>query len=200
MKLSDFFLIESTLLSELRDQFHFLTARDTPRPVSLAFVSPAEYAADQMLKRCGVNRTTVPISIGQVATHMGVDVRYAPATADYTASLTMPGPQSENIRPLILLNAQEPTIRQRFALAHALGHIALGHGPVPADTPAHYSTETPNQQEQAANIFALNLLIPRQAIRCALRIGKFGNVNEMAKAFAVSPAAVATQLKRFKPA
>ena len=64
----------------------------------------------------------------------------------------------------IFLNGSETVKRQRFTLAHELGHHRLGHSAVVDGIEAvHGSTRDPVEQE--ANAFAAEFLAPEQALR-----------------------------------
>lgn len=60
--------------------------------------------------------------------------------------------------PLVLLNAGTPAERQRFTLAHELGHMVMHQVPHP-------------EQEKQANAFAAELLMPARQIRAELSGG-----------------------------
>lgn len=57
---------------------------------------------------------------------------------------------------VIKYNSTKPVVRQRFTVAHELGHILMGH-----NTGSRFvSFETKDPNEQCANIFASELLCP----------------------------------------
>lgn len=62
----------------------------------------------------------------------------------------------------LFVNAARPVVLQRFALAHAFAHLALGHGDV-VDERILWSRNNP--PEAAANDFAEELLLPVRAAR-----------------------------------
>lgn len=64
--------------------------------------------------------------------------------------------------PFVFVNAARPVVLQRYALAHAFGHLALGHGDV-VDRSIEWSRNNP--LEAAANDFAEELLAPVRAVR-----------------------------------
>ena len=66
-------------------------------------------------------------------------------------------------QPFIFLNGNDPVVRQRFTLAHELGHHWLGHRPV-IDTSETVSGRTNDLDEIQANYFAGAFLLPRAAI------------------------------------
>ena len=64
----------------------------------------------------------------------------------------------------IFLNGSEAVTRQRFTLAHELGHHRLGHRAV-IDGIETIEGRTTDPLEQQANAFAAELLAPEQALR-----------------------------------
>lgn len=91
---------------------------------------------------------------------------------------------------LIRVNDLESPVRQRFTLAHELGHYALGHDDAPRDTSAAFSSRAADPKERAANQFAAELLMPVSAVAKLVQSGMFRTVDELAKAFNVSKVAM----------
>jgi Zn-dependent peptidase ImmA (M78 family)/transcriptional regulator with XRE-family HTH domain len=88
----------------------------------------------------------------------------------------------------IFVNAARPVVLQRFALAHALGHLALGHGDV-VDERIDWGQG--NAREGETNDFAEELLVPVAAVaRWYDRRGDpapdVETIVELANAFGVS--------------
>ena len=67
----------------------------------------------------------------------------------------------ERGQPFILLNSSEPVVRQRFTLAHELGHHCLRHGDMLDQRIAWDATDP---KEVAANRFAAEFLVPIAAL------------------------------------
>lgn len=72
---------------------------------------------------------------------------------------------------VIAVNVEKPLRRQRFSLAHELGHYALNHdylkqqgSEVDIDHPPLYAHRQNNQLEVEANEFANELLVPRELL------------------------------------
>lgn len=64
----------------------------------------------------------------------------------------------------IAINADAHSVRQRFTLAHELGHVSMGHeGRIDLSSDVGGQAQAP--QEIEANYFAAEFLAPRQAIR-----------------------------------
>lgn len=63
----------------------------------------------------------------------------------------------------IAVNADHGAVRQRFTLAHELGHLHMGHQPR-VDMSSDVFGRGRNQQEVEANYFAAEFLAPRPAV------------------------------------
>lgn len=99
------------------------------------------------------------------------------------------------IGPKIIFNAQESPLRQRFTIAHELGHFVLNHGARYRDPAEHFSSEHYDLKEVHANQFAAELLIPEEAVKYCLEDGIANTVAGLARAFAVSEVAMSIRLK-----
>lgn len=68
-------------------------------------------------------------------------------------------------RTLLWVNGTHAHVRQRFTLAHELGHLRCGHDEaVPAETFETLGGKTTDSREVQANAFAAELLAPRAAV------------------------------------
>lgn len=77
--------------------------------------------------------------------------------------------------PIIFYNQSRPAGRQRFTVAHELGHLLLGHtGPLVNREPHPGDSPT----ERAANHFAANLLAPACVLR-ALEVQSAFHLGEL---------------------
>lgn len=67
--------------------------------------------------------------------------------------------------PLLLVNGAQHAVRQRFTLAHELGHVCCGHtGVLPKDTWRTLAATTGDPREVQANAFAAEFLMPRAGV------------------------------------
>ena len=96
-------------------------------------------------------------------------------------------------RWVIMLNASEPFVRQRFSLAHEFKHI-IDHQHIALiyrDLPAHQRHDF---AEAVCNYFAGCLLMPRPWVKRAY--AKTQRLDRLARHFHVSQAAMATRLSQ----
>lgn len=110
--------------------------------------------------------TTLPVDLEKAAAEMGATVVPQPCPVELSGMLLRR--EGQNI---VGLNADFEPPRQRFALAHLLGHLHLHpRRELILDTAARYSHGTlaslPTDCEEAeANRFAAALLIPEAVVR-----------------------------------
>ena len=91
-------------------------------------------------------------------------------------------------RYAIFINERNPETRQKFTIAHEIGHIYLGHHEALSAHALSYNSPQHSIQrwETEANIFARNILIPVDAARRWMRRRK----KEKATVFGISEEAV----------
>ncbi len=98
-------------------------------------------------------------------------------------------------RPEIWFEPSEPRVRQRFTIAHELGHFVLNHGPQFRDGVQNFNLAARDWREREANAFAANLLMPRQAVDVAIADLGFTDIERLAQAFDVSQVAMKYRLQ-----
>ena len=111
------------------------------------------------------NMETAPVSVEQVASNLGALVRYCPFDEELSGMLYLKG-----ARPIIGVNSLHHPNRQRFTIAHEVGHLEL-HRHLIADH-VHVDKRFPvlmrdansasgtQRMEMEANRFAAELLMP----------------------------------------
>ncbi len=106
----------------------------------------------------------------------------------------------EDGKCVIRYNANDHEVRQRFTIAHELGHVELGHlqgqEKCLRDTREEYSISNFKPEERDANRFAAVLLMPAQAVRAAVVGIRDPDVERLAKVFKVSRLAMGIRLKQ----
>lgn len=147
-------------------------------------LSPAS-AARMML--AGHWDQRLPVDPAALANRVGLHVTPLAATAPYSGWF-------DEARQTIEYKHSEARVRQRFTIAHELGHFALGHGTRPRDTPAVFSSRVSDPLEREANQFAAELLMPEGAVKQIVQSGQFSSLDEVAAVFDVSKVAMSYRL------
>lgn len=144
-------------------------------------MSPAQKAA-KTLERYWDNN--LPVNPTAIAYNMGVEIVYNPALKDKSGYF-----EKKDSVPVIHLNPRDTAAKQRFAIFHELGHFVLGHDHKPYDDPEHEYDE----DEEAADIFATEMIMPEQAVR--FLADKSASVADLAPRFNVSAEAMRIRLE-----
>ncbi|SFR39397.1 protein of unknown function [Marinobacter gudaonensis] len=148
-------------------------------------------AADKLLeaaKNQGIQ--TVPLDVERLAGSFGVKVKVVPMKDEVSGHLSLNDGQWE-----IAVNALHHPKRQRFTLAHELGHYVLHRWQCQKfeDTKLFRNNET-NPMEAEANRYAADLLMPEPEFRNYINtVSK--NINDIADYFDVSAYAVRVRAK-----
>lgn len=144
-----------------------------------------------------------PVPVEKLARRLGVQVRYAPFDGDISGMAHI----REGVRILGVNNLHHPH-RQRFTLAHELGHLVLHpaelHRQVHLDKGSLHrdslSAQGTDAFERSANAFASELLIPRrlldQFVDPRMDLEDDEAVAKLARKFRVSVAAMHFRLNR----
>lgn len=129
-----------------------------------------ERKAAEVLRELGIDGHEV--NVQRIAEAHGALVRYVSSDDDVSGMLH----RDQGGRPVIGINAAHHRNRQRFTLAHELGHLLLHTGDISLDTPRtavrmrdeRCATGT-DVEEIQANRFAAALLMPEAFLRRDLR-------------------------------
>lgn len=147
--------------------------------------------------------TALPVPVDKLARRLGVQVRYTPFDGEISGMAHI----SDGIDVIGVNNLHHPN-RQRFTLAHELGHLVLH--PVELAKRVHLdrgslyrdslASEGTDLLEVCANAFAAELLMPRRFLDPALESGfdleDEEQVTRLARRFRVSVAAMYFRLNR----
>jgi hypothetical protein len=148
-----------------------------------------EDAAEEVLQQHG--ERDIPTPLFEIAKKIGV-ILEAGDLGGLTATYT-PAPGKGKAR--VVYSSTLTEIRERFAIAHALAHHVLDHGPM-EDNLAAYQRSNPDARQNAANAFALSLLLPESEIRRTIEHRIASSAEGIARLFGVSEPALITQLTR----
>ncbi len=160
-------------------------------------MSRADAAARELVTRFGL--TDIPVDPEEVAHKLDADVIRQPFPHELSGMLLR-----RDGRFVIGLNAGHEPARQRFALAHVVGHLQMHRGrDLLLDTAARYShgsmPSMPTDREEAeANRFAAALLAPDTTVRRAAVEADFRTgaqlVDLLAPRFGLTAAAMGYRL------
>ncbi|WP_432040829.1 ImmA/IrrE family metallo-endopeptidase [Streptomyces chartreusis] len=131
----------------------------------------AEQAAARLLVEAG--EASPPVSVERLADHLGVVVsRSAFKDGDISGMLI----RQDGRAPVVGVNDVHSGHRQRFTIAHELGHYLLHPGreivldrPVRVNLRDKTSSMATDREEIEANAFAASLLMPADLVRSELQ-------------------------------
>jgi Zn-dependent peptidase ImmA (M78 family) len=174
-------------------------------------VSPSDYPSEptRLLKTLGLFRA--PVDVHAVAKRLGIETAEANLDDSHSAFLVI-----KNNKPRIFVSKHHHPNRQRFSIAHEIGHFLLHHVPsakanglyidekldlyyrksVPADGAIDFALE------RQANRFAAELLMPKGLVEQYLEdenldITEDKAMRKLALAFKVSEQAMLIRLLDF---
>jgi Zn-dependent peptidase ImmA (M78 family) len=154
-----------------------------------------EERASLVLEECGIKSPPVPVA--EIAEGRGVAVRHMPLKDELSGMIFV-----KNDMPVIVVNSLHHANRQRFTIAHELGHHVLHMSDIGSEVHVdtkyfvmardENSSKGFDRKEIEANRFAAELLVPKRFLRRELK-GRVIDVEdapliaELARAFEVSP-------------
>ena len=144
---------------------------------------------------------STPVNLTALARHLDVNIRHQAFDDNISGCIHKTEDGWE-----IVVNAKHPKTRQRFTLAHELGHFIyhrnrLGQGT--NDTRAYradpnaafYNSDIERKHEVEANKFAAGLLMPIDQVVHAVRTTRLNDPAVLAPLFGVSPAAMQIRIE-----
>jgi Zn-dependent peptidase ImmA (M78 family) len=121
--------------------------------------------AQQLISRFSVVRPPVPVQ--RMAEALGAEVVLEPYRGDRISGML----HREDGRAIIGINSLENHTRQRFSLAHEMGHMLLHKGRFFLDGKVNFRSSRSalgkDREEIEANVFASNLLMPEHLVRAS---------------------------------
>lgn len=136
---------------------------------------------------------TLPVNLFSISKRMGVELHEFQSDGTSRGKL-----EGDGFTGHIFYDPSNGNVMNRFVIAHLLGHFVMGHGSVDQVVGQNLSTDSPEEKDKMANHFALNMLIPTEALAKLVNSGQYSDVKELALAFEVSPNAIAEAFKYIK--
>jgi Zn-dependent peptidase ImmA (M78 family) len=156
-----------------------------------------EKKAEEILTSMSISNST-QIDILNIATRLGVNVEAADLSSDISGLFVI-----KEEKPYIRYNGEESQERQRFTVAHELGHFIL-HKDAPLFVDKNEKVLYRNQdsstgeilKEREANAFAAALLMPQSFVKEELSKmpSNVDTIEHLAKVFGVSTQAMSFRL------
>ena len=158
----------------------------------------AEVRAAELLKQLGVGGPPVPVD--HIAAATGAHLTYETLDGEVSGLL-----YRDEERKVIGVNSRHAPVRQRFTIAHEIGHLLMHEGrPVFIDRLVRVNARdgSTSQEEVEANAFAAELLMPRILLQGEVNsilgqgrsVGPDELVRELATKFQVSSEAMGYRL------
>jgi len=139
---------------------------------------------------------SLPVDVESIARKLGIAVRSRFGMAGGESGCIS---RTEDDQYAIEYDATQSRVRQRFTIAHELGHFALGHLQPGQrefrDKPAHFMTAVDHPKERAANAFAAKVLMPEDTLKAIIIDHNVTSLTALANIFDVSRAAMTFRLK-----
>lgn len=161
-----------------------------------------QHRVDKLLEEQGISSD--PVNVEKIAKSMGAQLRFSPLDEELSGMVYI----KEDI-PIIGVNALHHPNRQRFTIAHEIGHLILHTDAikkaihVDKDFPMlmrdSLSSAGVEEMEVEANLFAAELLMPRSLLAASLEHQVFDidddqKVVSLAKQYKVSASAMRYRL------
>ncbi len=144
----------------------------------------ARNKARQIIEKMKISKP--PIILRQVLNKLNIDLEIF--SFDFSDEVSGIQINSEE-KTIVAYNKNHPTHRQRFTVAHELGHLLLEH----TSKEGAYNLEDKRPSEIEANQFAAELLMPLSFLK--LDIKKIKNADDLARRYWVSEEAMWWRLR-----
>jgi len=128
-------------------------------------------------------RRSAPVDVEGIAKALNIKIRYAPLKKEVSGMI-----ECKNDEYFISINSNDSSTRQRFTLAHELGHYIYHRDKIRdiiEDNKLYRSSNISNQEETKANQFAASVLMPEELIK-TLQANGTNDPKDLAKKLQVS--------------
>lgn len=142
--------------------------------------------AQRVARQAGVEGV-IPVPLERIAHSLGFESLAFNGQPDLAGAI-------EYSKKRIFVNSNDPATRQRFTLAHELGHAVLHAGQDVMDYRKNFEGFQSDRKEMEANAFAADLLMPDSLFRTAW-MTRERNFARMATLFGVSAHAAEIKAK-----
>lgn len=162
-------------------------------------IEPAKKAAIKLLAKYNFSP---PIDLHKLAKALKIRIHYRIFPANCDGWVVALKPNFMNTKYLILVNSRRLAARQRFTIAHEIGHIVLNHVDKNQYTPLfkHDKIQVEDKFElhRDADIFASELLMPTSHLLKLVKQGKAKDIKKLCAFYQVSKQAMEIKLEEIK--
>jgi Zn-dependent peptidase ImmA (M78 family) len=155
----------------------------------------ARRVADDILLNSGFWDKNLPIDIKAIIEKGGIIIEYKGENPNILGEIEIKDDQ-----PIITIYESGNEARDRFTLAHELGHYVFHH--VSKNTDRLHRVDSigmqANNKEIQANSFAAEILVPLWGIEYVLDMKKYNTIDELAELFGVSRQMMEFRLEAFR--
>ncbi|OYX39801.1 hypothetical protein B7Z00_00040 [Candidatus Saccharibacteria bacterium 32-50-10] len=153
-------------------------------------LAEARHNAKALLKTCGVSQPPVMLNevVKQLKTEFILTVR---GTKDHFPPEIFAITYTDESGTIIGYNENASVTRQRFSVAHEIGHLKMGH----THGQSSIDLDSSDNDEMEANAFAVELLMPQAVLAKDIKNG-IKNPEELARRYQVSPEAMWWRLSK----
>lgn len=165
-----------------------------------ANINRAELKATELLSSLSINN--IPVTLDKIYNHLGISISYD--LGDNVSGILV---SKRGGSTVIGVNPNESNVRQRFTIAHEIGHYILHKNKselfVDEDYIVLKRSGEKDPYELEANVFAAALLMPEHLLEYHLKTLPLGNNTEdkikiLAKKFEVSSIAMTYRLTNLR--
>lgn len=163
------------------------------------FIEPAKVAAIKFIERHGI---CPPVDLYKLTKKLRMDIHYITLPANCDGLTLELNPNPLNVKYIICVNKHKFKMRQRFTIAHEIGHIVLNHCDRSPNAPLfkHFQITLKDnfEFERDADIFASELLMPTPHLLKLIKIDKAKDIKRLSDFYQVSKQAMEIKLEEIK--
>lgn len=162
----------------------------------------AQTAAVKLIKEL---RLSPPIDLHKVAKSLGAEIYYKLMPAGFDGWVVELNPDFTKFfttaEYIIMVNSRRLKVRQRFTIAHEIGHIVLEHPEKKSKLLYKHSKITAEDDykfEREADLFASELLIPTSHLLTLAKMGNPMDIEKLSAFYQVSREAMKIKLEKIE--
>ncbi len=155
----------------------------TPADSSMEALGRSAQAARELLQASGIASNCLPINVERIAEALGFRVVRLFQVPEEFSGIVSPAHR------LVGINGNHHQHRQRFTLAHEIGHVVLNHPPEGRCSLARISL-----LNREADTFASELLMPTETLLPLL--ARFKHPGPLSRLFGVSEEAMTLKIRQ----